>query len=436
MHLGVLTLIAMPTALAVLAIICIAIVILTVAGGFFAPTPLYRVRTNGTLQNASDDFLHLLEALTDVKASWHSSYDVLTNGEQFYASQLEAMQAAEKSVHFQAYIFEPGEVAQKYIGVLAERARAGVEVNIVCDAIGSRGANDKCFAQVIESGGTVGWYNTPQWYRIAQIDNRNHRDLMVIDGRIGFIGGAGVADWWYISRGLNDRWRDTMVKVEGDAVSHMQSCFAATWLEVNGDVLASTDYFPTGVKPNIDSPSLVVYSTPSNGGSLRVRMLFLLLIASAKTSIDISTPYFLPDKHTSEALIDAIKQRNITVRIIVPGTKSDHTLTRSASRRLYGPLLKAGARIFEYRPAMMHAKVMRIDNLWSIVGSTNLDHRSFGINDEVNMAVRGVNFSQRLGLDFAKDLLESQELCYEDWLRRPYLQRITESLGWLIQQQQ
>ncbi|MEO6804388.1 MAG: phospholipase D-like domain-containing protein [Granulicella sp.] len=436
MHVEALIFIAVPTALAALAVACISVVALMVVGGLFAPSPLYRVRSSETLQNASKEFLCLLEALTDATASRHSSYEVLTNGDQFYASELEAIRAAEKSVNFQAYIFDPGEVGQKYIDAFAERARAGVQVNIVCDSFGSRGATHKYFARVIQSGGKVCWYNTPRWYRIAQIDNRNHRELMVVDGRIGFIGGAGVADWWYKSRGSGNRWRDMMVKVEGDAVNHMQSCFAATWLEVYGEVLASPDYFQAGLKQDTNSPALLVSSTPTNGGSMRIRMLFLMLIASAAKTIDINTPYFLPDKHTIEALVRAVKERNVQVTIIVPGKKSDHLLTQSASRRLYGPLLEAGARIYEYQPSMIHAKIMRIDNLWSIVGSTNLDHRSFGINDEINMAVRGDAFSERLARDFEKDLLYSHELGYEHWLKRPYLERITEYLGWFIQQQQ
>ncbi len=436
MYLGALFLVMGHTALVVVSAFCVLTVALLILGGLFAPSPKYRVGGSEVLRNDSPEFLVMLEALTDAKSTSNSEFEVLTNGDEFYAAELEAIRAAEKSVSFQAYIFDRGEIGQRFVEAFAERARAGVEVHIVCDAIGSRGASGRVFEEVIRAGGKVAWYNRPRWYRIAQIDNRNHRELLVVDGRVGFIGGAGVADWWYKTRGSEARWRDTVVKVEGGAVNHLQSTFAATWLETYGEIMVSPSYFPKSGLPENDTAALVVCSTPSDGGCIRIRMLYLTLLASAAKSIHITTPYFLPDKHISDAIARAVKDRGIEVRIVVPSKKSDHVLTRSASRRLYGPILKAGARIYEYQPSMIHAKVMLIDGLWSIVGSTNLDHRSFGINDEVNMAVRGAALYERLQQDFDRDVSESRELSYRDWRRRPFPERIVEFFGWFLQQQQ
>ena len=436
MYLGALYLIMGHTVLAVAAAGCVLTVGLLILGGLFAPSPRYRVAGKEALANSSPEFLDMLEALADAKSTCNSKFEVLTNGDHFYSAELEAIRAAEESVNFQAYIFDHGEIGQKYVKAFAERARAGVEVQIVCDAIGSRDVDNKIFDEVIRAGGKFAWYNRPRWYRIAQIDNRNHRELMVIDGRVGFIGGAGVADQWYKTRGSDVRWRDTVVRVEGDAVNHLQSTFAATWLETYGEIMASPSFFPKSGLPENDTAALVVCSTPSDGGCIRIRMLFLTLLTSAAKTIHINTPYFLPDKHISDAIMRAVKERGIEVTIVVPSKKSDHVLTRSASRRLYGPMLKAGARIYEYQPSMIHAKVMLIDGLWSVVGSTNLDHRSFGINDEVNMAVRGAKLNLRLEQDFDRDVGESRELSYESWQRRPFPERIVEFFGWFIQQQQ
>ncbi len=436
MYLGALFLITGHAVLVVISAVCVVTVALLILGGLFAPSPKYRVGGAEALRNDSPEFLVMLEALTDAKATCNSEFTVLTNGDQFYSAELEAIRAAEKSVSFQAYIFDGGEIGRKFVEAFAERARAGVEVHIVCDAIGSRGAKRNVFDEVVQAGGKVAWYNRPRWYRIAQIDNRNHRELMVVDGRVGFIGGAGVADQWYKTRGTDVRWRDTVVKVEGGAVNHLQSTFAATWLETYGEIMASPSFFPKSGLPENDTAALVVCSTPSDGGCIRIRMLFLTLLASATKSIHINTPYFLPDKHISDGIVRAVRDRGIEVTIVVPSKKSDHVLTRSASRRLYGPILKAGARIYEYQPSMIHAKVMLIDGVWSIVGSTNLDHRSFGINDEVNMAVRGAALLERLQQDFDGDVSESRELSYDDWRRRPFPERIFEFFGWFLQQQQ
>ena len=436
MHAAAMIVITVPIALAVIGVLSFATVLLMILGGLVEPTLRYSIRSTKPLLNGSEPFLRLLEALTDAKVNRNSSFQVLTNGESFYESQLSSIHTARKTVHLEAYIFDQGEIGRRYVESLAERARAGVEVRVVCDAFGSMGVNDAYFADLRRAGGVVAWYNGLRWYRLARINNRTHRELMIVDGRIGFIGGAGIADQWYRNRGVLTRWRDTVIRIEGDVVTHLQATFAGSWLEANGDILASQDFFGAAAQPAGDSVAMIVNSTPSYGGASRARILFQTLIASATKTIHITTPYFLPDKSLGDALIDAIQNRGVQVRILVPGQKSDLMLTRSASRRGYGPLLKAGAQIFEYQPSMMHAKIMLIDGLWSVVGSTNMDQRSFAINNEVNMAVRVPALAQRLEDDFVRDLNDSRELSYDEWLKRPWVERAPEFLGWIIQQQQ
>jgi cardiolipin synthase len=258
---------------------------------------------------------------------------------------------------------------------------------------------------------------------------------MVIDGRTAFLGGAGYADHWRDGNGKEPRWRDTMFRVEGPAVRDLQATFAENWLESAGEILTGGDYFPRHELLS-RSAVLVVNSTPSGGGSTRARILMQLLIASARRSIHITTPYFLPDSSLVEALLKAMRERGVDITILVPGSRSDHFLTRSSSRRSYGRLLRSGARIYEYQPAMIHAKVLTVDGLWSVVGSTNFDYRSFGLNDEVNLAACDRHFAERLDQDFRRDLASSVEITYQRWSHRPLVERAPELLGWVFERQQ
>jgi cardiolipin synthase len=225
-----------------------------------------------------------------------------------------------------------------------------------------------------------------------------------------------------------------VVRVEGEAVPNLQATFAENWLAASGELLVGDAYFP-----EIDCPhpttTLVINSTPTVGGSTRARVLFQLLLASATKSISITTPYFLPDKSLMHELCGAV-ERGVKVRILVPGRKSDHMVTRSTSRGGYGPLLKAGADVYEYHPSMIHAKILCVDGLWAVVGSTNFDNRSFGINDEVNLAVRDAAVALRLENDMATDLQQSRKVSLEEWRHRPVSERATELLGWVFERQQ
>jgi cardiolipin synthase len=318
---------------------------------------------------------------------------------------------------------------------MAERARSGVTVNVVLDAFGSAGVTRGFFRPLLEAGGKVNWYNSLAWHRLTRLDNRTHRELLIVDGKIGFIGGAGIADQWFSGAHGHPRWRDTMVRVEGEAVPNLQATFAENWLAASGEVLAGDAYFPEIICPN-KTAAMVVNSTPTVGGSTRARVLFQLLLASAKRSISITTPYFLPDKSLTRELCRAIEDRGVKLRILVPGLKSDHLLTRSTSRGGYGPLLKAGAEVYEYQPSMIHAKVLCVDGLWAVVGSTNFDNRSFGINDEVNLAVCDSAFAERLERDMSGDLAESRRVSLDEWRHRPVTERAPELLGWILERQQ
>ena len=427
--------VTVSTGFLVVAMIAIVFLTLVLFVALFDPGLKYLVTSARAETSDSPQFLYVLEALTDAKVNSHTSAEVLTNAENFYSAGLEAIRSAQKSVNLEAYIFQKGEVARRFVDAFAERARAGVRVNLVLDGMGSFGADRKFFRKLIDAGGRVEWYNAFRWNHLPRYNNRTHRELLIIDGTIGFIGGAGIADHWMFDKGKNRRWRDTMVRVEGDAVPHLQATLAENWLEASGEVLNGKEYFPM-CKAERKSAMLVVTSTPSAGGSTRARMLFQLLLSAAQRSIHITTPYFLPDASMIDELVRAICERGVEVKIVVPGKHSDHMLTRSSSRLAYGKLLKAGAHIYEYEPAMIHAKILLVDGIWSVVGSTNFDNRSFGLNDEVNLAAFDQPLTERLQEDFAADVAASREISYDEWQHRSLLERAPELLGWVLQRQQ
>jgi len=307
----------------------------------------------------------------------------------------------------------------------------------VVDAVGSFTTWKRYFKDLTAAGGRVLFYHPIRWYTLPRINNRTHRELIIVDGKVGFIGGAGFGDHWMYDQGKDGRkrrWRDTMFRVEGPAVRDLQAAFAENWLETSGEVLADMAYFRWCEEMG-DSSAMVVASSPSTGRSARNRMIFQTLLASAQKSIHITTPYFLPDRYARAELIRAV-ERGVEVKVIVPGKHADHLLTRRSSRRLFGKLLRAGAKIHEYRPSMLHTKALLVDGMWSVVGSTNFDHRSFGINDEVNLAVFDVETAARLESDFAEDLANSKAVNYRDWSRRSLIERGHEWLGWLLERQQ
>jgi len=415
----------------------IALLLLTsyLVAGMFAPMPRYAIGERVEIpSNHTDSFLVQLASLADAAVNRTGRLDIFTNGPAFYPAILDAFRSARRSINLEAYVFQKGEIARQYVDIMAERARAGVQVNIVLDAFGSLGAPDRLFAPLLQAGGKVFRYNRLTWYRLLRIGSRTHRELVIVDGKLGFIGGAGVADQWFTGAHNNPRWRDTMIRVEGEAVANLQATFAENWLQAAGELIAGDAYFPDIQCPD-PTTALVVNSTPTIGGSTRARILMQLLIASAARSVAITTPYFLPDKTLMRELCRAI-ERGVDVRILVPGAKSDHMLTRSTSRGAYGELLKSGAEVYEYQPSMIHAKILVVDDLWSVVGSTNFDTRPVGINAEVNLAVRDRTVAQRLETDFAADLRESQRITLEDWRRRPITERVTELLGWAFERQQ
>jgi len=417
------------------AVVCMVAIITWVIIDLFGPVLRYKISHPLAGALDSPEFVRQLEALASSRAVANTLIEPLPNGVNFYEAEIQAIAHAQKSIDWVAYIFAKGEIAQRMVSALTERARAGVAVNLVIDAVGSFSMPKKFFAELTQAGGHVRWFHPLRWNNWPRANNRTHRELIVIDGQVGFIGGAGVADHWWHGIKKQAPWRDTMFKVTGDAVRFLQSSFIENWLESSGEILVGANYFIAPENHN-GAVSMVVDSSPSQGGSTRARILFQALVASAGKSLKITTPYFLPDRSLIRELVRAIQERNVRVQILVPGRHSDHGMTRSSSRATYGDLLKAGAEIYEYQPAMIHAKIMIVDDLWCVVGSTNMDHRSFGWNDEVNLAALDPGLAAKLSAQFAEDLENSHRETLQEWQNRSFAERATEWLGWLIAREQ
>jgi cardiolipin synthase len=422
------------TALRITAAISLILVTGWVLLALFAPHQPYNVDPPQAALN-SPEFAHMLETVADARLTSGNKTTVFTNGENFYEAELGVIRGARHSVNLEAYIFSPGDVTKRFVDALAERARAGVKVKLLVDAVGSFSTGDDYLRPITSAGGQIGFYHRLRWYTWDRVNNRTHREIIVVDGKKAFLGGAGFADHWlHTDKHGKKRWRDTMAMIEGPAVAAVQGTFVENWLEATGEVIVGTDYYPI-LPPTGNVAAMVVNSSAGAGRSTRARILFQTLIASAKARLYVNTPYFLPDISARAELAKAA-QRGVDVRIITPGKHIDHSLTRSSSRRLYGEMLQAGVKIYEYRPGMLHVKSLLVDDTWSVLGSTNIDNRSFELNDEINLASYDGDMTARLNQDFLNDLRESDEVTYQQWQDRPWTERLTELFGRLIERQQ
>lgn len=352
--------------------------------------------------------------------------DVLLNGDEIFPAKLDLIRAARKTITYAQYVFEEGEPAADTAQALAERCRAGVKVHVLVDAVGSLMMPSQYRDWLTEAGCELALYRPLSPWAMDRVNNRNHRRILVVDGRAGVTGGSGTSGKWSGNGRQEGQWRDTDLRLEGPVVSQLQGAFAENWLEATGVALGGPDYFPSPIEPKGQVESQIVRSSPA-GGSVAMYTMFLLAIASARRSIYITNPYFVPDDKMLSTLLQA-RQRGVRVVLLLPGA-TDHNLVRQASRSELGRLLQAGVKVYEYRAALLHAKTMVIDSIWATVGSTNLDRRSFELNEELNLVVYNPDIARRLEGVFEADLRGSREVTYEAWKNRGILSRFLEALS-------
>jgi cardiolipin synthase len=377
-------------------------------------------------------FFPTLEAYASAPIVGGNQVELLLNGEQIFPAKLAAIRAARKTITYAQYFYEDGIVSRDIAEALAERARQGVGVNVLLDSFGALNIPSEYVDLMRRSGCHVVFFRPLRPFPGAKTNNRNHRRILVVDGRVGITGGSGVSRKWMGDGRTEGHWRDTDVRIEGPGVNYLQGAFAESWLEATGVVLGGDAYYPPPAPPKGREYVQVVRSSPA-GGSFAVYTAFLLAIASARKSIYVTNPYFVLDEKMTEALL-ASRARGAAVTVLVPGV-IDHNLVRQASRAGFGPLLQAGVEIHEYRGALLHTKTMVIDGVWSTVGSTNLDNRSFALNDELNVIFYSPAVAQRFEQTFREDLKHATKVTFEAWRKRGAWERFLELVAFPLRDQ-
>ncbi len=377
-------------------------------------------------------FMHELGVLLGPPFIVGNRHQVLLNGDQIFPPMLAAIRSAKKTITFETYIYWSGDIGREFAQALAERARQGVKVHVLLDWVGSAKVDEAFVNELTAAGVQIRKFHPPHWSILGRLNNRTHRKLLVVDGRVGFTGGVGIASQWTGHAQDPEHWRDTHFQVEGPVVAQMQAVFLDNWIKVTGHVLHGPDYFPV-LAPAGNAAAQMFSSSPS-GGSESMQLMYLLAITAASRSIDLSAAYFVPDALSIRALVEAMN-RGVKLRVVVPGGHIDSETVRSASRATWGQLLAGGAIIAEYRPTMYHCKVMIVDDLLVSVGSTNFDNRSFRLNDEATLNIVDAEFAKQQTAIFEADLALSRRISHAEWKSRPLTEKMGEWLPSLLRSQ-
>jgi len=347
----------------------------------------------------------------------------LVNGKEIFPALLSAVRSAKHSINFETYVFWDGQIARAFTEALTERARAGVKVHAILDAQGTRKMGGENQERLRSAGVEIVKYHSALWPDPRRYNNRSHRKLLIIDGKVGFIGGAGIADQWMGDADSREHWRDNHYKVTGPVVAQLQGAFMTNWLKTRGNVLHSADYFP----PLETTGPYLAQAIRSGAHNENLDLMYLLAIASARKTLRIENAYFLPDDLMRKELIEAAK-RGVKIEIVVPGKKIDQKLVRAASKRHWPDLIKAGVKIYEYEPTMVHVKLMIVDDTFVSVGSGNFDNRSVRLNDEANLDVLDRHFAARQTRLFEMDKRQSSEVTL-DKIGSTFLDPIKQAAG-------
>ncbi len=376
----------------------------------------------------SDEFRLTIEGSTGMALVEGNRAALFTAGDDFYPDMLDAIEAATASITMEQYIFWDGVVGRRFAAAFAERSSAGVQVKLLLDAIGSSTIGEPIL-KTLESGGCqLAWYRPIHWYTLDRANRRDHRKSLIIDGRIAYTGGAGIADHW-----IGDQaWRDTEIRVEGPAALAQQAGFAQNWLLSTGEILSGPAFFAAPA-PVGDVQIQTILSSPWSGASAAATM-YLIAVQSARRSLAIANPYFIPDARVL-AMLAAAHRRGVTVTLMLSGEPCDSWWARQNSLRLYGALLEAGVEIYEYLPCMLHQKTMLVDDAWGTVGTTNFDNRSFSLNEETNICFHDRELVASLRAGFDQDLTRCRHIDAGEWKARGLWREVREVVASLLEDQ-
>jgi cardiolipin synthase len=382
----------------------------------------------------SEGFLRAVEALTQAPVTRGNRAEILINGDRIFPAMLDAIGAAQRTINLLTYIYWRGEIGSRVADAVCERASAGVSCRVLLDAMGSIKMDPELIDRMDDCGVRVSRFRPPKPYAIRRGNNRTHRKVLIVDGRIGFTGGVGIAEEWTGDAQDPGHWRDTHVRVEGPVVRGLLGSFAENWLEATGEVLAGADDLPELEPIPGERAAMLAIRSSAGVGDTDVETVFFLTIAAARRSIDLTSAYFAPRPAFLHALADSARS-GVAIRVLVPGPHIDKDIVRHTARSVYGQLLEAGVRVFEYQPTMLHAKSLVVDGAWSTVGSANFDNRSFQLNDETVLGVQDEAFAAQLTETFEHDLERSTEITLDTWRSRPLIDRPREVAARLLRRE-
>jgi cardiolipin synthase A/B len=367
-------------------------------------------------------FARTLEVYTGTHIDEGNVVELLQNGDGTYPAMWRDIASAQRTLTIQMYYSQPGAVADTFAMHLMDRARAGVRVLLLMDAFGSGPLKGDWEERVRASGVEIAWLRPIRWYTLHKATHRSHARTIVVDGRVGYTGGWGIADYWMGDGRTDGQWRESNVRFWGPAVAAVQATFAAGWVESTGELLTGEGFFPPASwEPVGDVRAGFMHTLPVMGSTPASRFL-ALSISGARRTLYVTNSYFVPDENQRAALISAAR-RGVDVRILTAGPKTDIKTTRHAGRGTYEELLEGGVRIYEYEPTMMHAKSFVVDGIWSTVGSLNFDNRSMSLNNESNLVVLDEGIGREMDETFLEDLRYSKEIILEEFRQRSAWQK-------------
>ena len=389
--------------------------------------------TDATLQvkNPGElrELMPSLVGLTQGAIDEGNGVQVLQNGDGFFPLMFRDVAAAKESVHVESFIWWDGTMPRQFAALLASKAKEGVEVRLLVDGSGGRKLKGDVQKMLEDAGVHVAHFHPIRFSNLGRLNNRDHRKLVIIDGRIAYCGGYGIADEWTGHAQDKKHWRDTGLRLAGPVVNRLQGAFAENWIEETGEVPAGAKYFPK--LGTMGSTSAHVAYTSPTGSVSSVQILYYLAIKAAKHEIIIENPYLLPDHDAIEALAGAVK-RGVDVKIIVPSQNAtDSAIVQHASHHHFGTLLGRGVKIWEYQPTLLHQKIIVVDGTWACVGSTNFDDRSFQLNDELSIGVIDPAIAAQLKAAFEADRSHARQRTMEEWSHRPLWHKAIDGLAYL-----
>jgi len=391
---------------------------------------LYALEPNFDAQ--APEFRNTVAGMTGMPLIAGNSIEIYNNGDEFYPAMLEEIESARCSVTMEQFIFWDGDLARRFAEAFAEKAREGIPVKLIADAIGSATVGEENLRTLEAAGCQLAWFHPIHWYTLNRANLRTHRKSLIVDGRIAFTGGAGLADHW-LGRAENEyQWRDIQIRVEGPAVAAQQYGFAQNWLLSTGEILSGPEFFPS-VPAAGDVEVQTILSSPCSGACAAATM-YLIAVQCARKSLYIANPYFIPGARVIDMLGRACR-RGVTVKLMVAGRFNDTWWARQNSLRLYGTLLEAGVEIYEFQPTMLHQKTMVVDGAWATVGTANFDNRSFALGEETNVCFHDRALVEELQSIFLADLARCNKVELSEWLRRGFVQRVKEEFAALIEDQ-